>query len=142
MVMGIWRVKVRETEMWRRYLGLPCPLRFHEDGSATNGCGVKGTRVWRLGDKKVGVAGGHSYGVLWGTWGWTCSAGGVLLAMRNTDFFTVFSKSGCSFSLFFLFPFLSAVKSSVGMLLWRVGSWETERCWSGCGLEVFGIRDA
>lgn len=52
-LLGLWREKVRETGRWRRYLGLPCPLRFHEDGSATNGCGVKGTRVWGLGEEEI-----------------------------------------------------------------------------------------
>lgn len=62
-------------------------------------------------------------------------AGGVLLAMQNTDFSIVFSLTalGVTFlvalSLSSSFSsFSSAVKSGVGVLLWVVGSWETEGC--------------
>lgn len=112
-MLGLWREKVWETGRRRRYLGLPCPLHFHEDGSATNGCGAKGTRAWGLGEGKVWAVGGNSYGVLGGLGVERILAGGVLLAMRNTGFSIVFSLTpwggipscsslSSSFSLFHL----------------------------------------
>lgn len=66
-------------------------------------------------------------------------AGGVLLAMRNTDFSIDFPLAALSLSSSSSF-FSSAVKSGVGMLLWGVGSWETERCvgW-GVGWRCLGF---
>lgn len=62
-------------------------------------------------------------------------AGGVLLAMQITDFSIVFSPTALGVTFLaalslssFSSLFSSAVKSGVGMLLWVVGSWETERC--------------